>query len=113
MAIWGHDVVNIEKDTEKKEWRLYTLQGGYINTVPWSHVLDNLDPKQYPDLTEAISTCQYDEVTALTKAELRELRRAREAPAVEAPAPPLPDADTKPAYRATVLSLEDFRKRKR
>lgn len=73
MAIWGHETVRVEKDVEKREWRVLTAKAPHqlLVTVPWTDAFRTF--KHAPDYSEAIATCQSHENTALTEKEEREV----------------------------------------
>jgi len=112
MTIWGHATVHVEKDSDKKCWVVSTARAPrtHLLTIPWTDVFKTFTDeqyKQYPDYTEALTTCQSHPATALTKREERETRSAVERAQLGAERASLPQDVV-----SNVLSI-DFLKKKR
>ncbi len=120
MAVWGNAELFIEKDVQQRCWIVYTaiLPHRHLVTIPFSDAFRNISPKSHPDYAEAISTCQSDELMALTRIEEVEARRAASGaePSHVAPLrPPEPTGFVEQAVTEPmrVISLDDFRRRTR
>lgn len=72
VSIFGNAEVFIEKDTEKREWRVWSKEPPrqHLCTIPWAHAL-----KEWPyakDYDVAVKTCMANEIAALSDEELAE-----------------------------------------
>ena len=98
MSIWGHDTVQVEKDTKAKVWNVYTAAGALLVTIPWADARKLF--LHAPDYAEALATCQSHPDTALTAKEEASVFYSAE------------EAAAKAAEAANVISV-DFRKKRR
>lgn len=96
-SIFGNAEVFIEKDTAKREWRVYSPgpEKQHLCTIPWAHSL-----KEWPharDYNVAVKTCMANEHTALTEEEEYELM-------VEtSPKAPEPEPEPEPVDTSNVI----------
>lgn len=118
MTIWGHDEVYIEKDTEKKEWRVYVEKTrAFLVAVPFVHAFS--DFPYAPDYNNAVQACQSDPDLALTAREEREVllaiaREEEQAKKAKEQAKEPPKKAVEAARVDTnVFSLDAFRRKKR
>ena len=118
MTIWGHDTVHVEKDVHRREWRVSTARPPrqVLVTIPWADLFRVFTPaqeKQYADYIEAIATCQSHKNTALTPEEEQQVAEALTTTSSSKPSdPPKAPATTK-QVREKVVSLADFKRRRR
>lgn len=107
MSIWGHDVVHVEKDSVKQEWRVFTAKHPrqLLLTIPWMDAFKEI--KHAPDYLEALRTCQSHEETRLTRSEAR---RVQEGMRSTSPTTELTQTEKR---GDNVVSLADFKKRRR
>jgi len=112
VSIFGHNVVHVEKDVERKRWVVSTAQEPrqVLVTIPWVDALKTFTDaqfRQYSDYIEALTTCQSNKNTALTSREVREIRAAQ---ATTDTAGGAGGVTQKPT---NVVSFEDFKRRKK
>lgn len=124
MSVWGHETVYIVKHSDRKCWEVFTpkLPRQLLVTIPWADAIKDINHAHAPDYVEAIAACRQSAATDLTAEEEAELLKppaTPKTPVKPGTSPPVPDAkpDAKPAERApertNVLSMADFRKRKK
>lgn len=112
MSVWGHETVHVVKDVAKQQWIVSTskVPRQVLVVIPWADAFKGIQHKNAPDYAEALSTCQSSRVTALTEDEESEVRREIEEGTPTDPA--IPTRTTK-GEQENVVSLADFKKRKR
>jgi hypothetical protein len=100
VTIWGHTHVHVEKDVVKKEWRVSTAKPPHslLVTIPWADAFKSFT--HAPDYSEAIETCQSHPTTALTRSEIKAVKKALEEPKTES-------VDDK-----KVVSMSDYRRKR-
>ena len=127
MSIWGHDKVYIVKHADRKCWEVFTAKPPrqLLVTIPWSDAIRDINHAHAPDYVEAIAACRQSDATDLTAKEEAELLKPESTMTWETTTttttygPPKKPADTsakpdaKPTERPNVLSMADFRKRKK
>lgn len=107
MTIWGHTHVHVEKDPEKREWRVSTAKEPHqlLVKIPWSDAFRTFEHAK--DYSEAVATCQSHPTTALTRAEARSVRAEMERTSGAIDAASSTPSDPK------VVSISEYKKRKR
>lgn len=110
MTIWGHSSVHVTKNPENREWVVSTPNPPHqhLVTIPWTDAFKVF--KHAPDYSAAIASCQSHPDTALTRAEERAARREIETPTST---PTQTQTPTEPVPVSNVVSLKDFKRRRK